>query len=188
MTWFLIGGAVIGASIGAGTTAARGGKGWDIAKGGLMGGVGGAATGGMGGALAGGAAGAGAGAGVTAMGEGLGGGALGSGAIGTSMTASEMSASALPGVTAGSTSGGLMGGMTSMLEPKNLQNLNGLLGGGGQQQQQRPGLPPAPQVNAQNMGGIQQQQPSLQDLIVSTQPQSNGALEQWLELKRRGLV
>ncbi len=194
MSYFLIGGALIGASIGGGTAAARGAKGWDIGKSALMGGATGAVTGGAGGALAGGAGGglfggllgggeAAAGTGVTAMGSGLGGGALGSGAIGTGMTAAEMSGSALPGVTAGASSGGLMGGMTNMLTPQNLQTMNGLLGGG---QQQRPlQLPPAPGVPAQNMGGMSSPQIDPNSLIVHSNPGSvSNPLEEWLRQMR----
>ena len=73
MTWVIVAGTAIGASIGAGTAAARGQRGWGIGKSALMGGAGGAVTGGLGGLIGGTAGGvAGGTTGGTAGGAGFG--------------------------------------------------------------------------------------------------------------------
>ncbi len=194
MTWVIVAGVVIGAGVGAGSSAARGAKGWDIAKGGLIGGVSGAATGGVGGLLGGaaggllgGGGGAAAGTGVTAMGSGMG-GALGSGAIGTGMTAAEMSASALPGVTAGE-SGGFMGALGSMATPQNMNTLTGMLGGGQQQQKGPQSLPPVAPVSSQPMGGMAQMAQQQPGLVSTQMPNPLGSeFAQLMMMKKLGLV
>ncbi len=150
MTWFLVAGAAIGASVSAGSAAAKGQKGWGIGKAALMGGAMGAASAGAGGALAGGA---GAAGGLGGEAGSLAGGLGGTGEFATGATLSDMAGSGLGGATgaAGGSAAGATGAGTSAagsgLSPESMAALknidpNKLLGSMMPNGQQKPPAPP----------------------------------------------